>query len=137
MLRIALVWLFLLPQISNTFVWLNYEANKAAITEEFCENKAKPELQCNGQCHLAKQLTEPVAPTGNQPTESIYLPQLDLYFMAVTASQISEPIGKNHRITPTPLYTFSPLDKIDEPPQGEFPSKRENDLVSILKKEKQ
>jgi hypothetical protein len=33
-----------------------YELNIDYITEKFCENKAKPELQCNGKCHLAKEL---------------------------------------------------------------------------------
>jgi hypothetical protein len=113
-----LALMFLLPQVSNTFVWVHYQTNKAAITEQFCENKAKPELQCNGQCHLAKQLTEPVAPTSNQPTERLYLPQLDLFFLDVAAFETAEPIGKTHPNTPTPFYTFCPLDKIDEPPQA-------------------
>ncbi|MEZ4979165.1 MAG: hypothetical protein R2772_07690 [Chitinophagales bacterium] len=32
------------------FAW--YLANQEAITEQFCVNKDKPELQCNGKCHL-------------------------------------------------------------------------------------
>lgn len=39
-----------------TVLYFNYEINKDFITEEYCENKERPELQCNGQCHLAKQL---------------------------------------------------------------------------------
>lgn len=30
--------------------------NQTEIIMEFCVNKNKPELQCNGKCHLAKQL---------------------------------------------------------------------------------
>lgn len=30
--------------------------NVVFITKKFCINKDKPELQCNGKCHLAKQL---------------------------------------------------------------------------------
>ena len=33
-----------------------YELNIEYITEKFCENKDKPQLQCNGKCHLAKEL---------------------------------------------------------------------------------
>lgn len=33
-----------------------YELNIDYITEKFCENKDKPQLQCNGKCHLAKEL---------------------------------------------------------------------------------
>lgn len=35
---------------------LNYEINKKAIAEEHCENKDKPQLECNGHCYLSKQL---------------------------------------------------------------------------------
>ncbi|MCB0402744.1 MAG: hypothetical protein KDD41_11710, partial [Flavobacteriales bacterium] len=32
--------------------------NQSAIAEAFCVNKEKPQLQCNGKCHLAKQLEQ-------------------------------------------------------------------------------
>jgi hypothetical protein len=34
----------------------NYVANKAFITANYCENKARPDLHCEGKCHLKKQL---------------------------------------------------------------------------------
>ena len=33
-----------------------HEINLDYIIENFCINKEKPELKCNGKCHLAKQL---------------------------------------------------------------------------------
>ncbi len=35
---------------------LYYQLNIDYIIETYCVNKEKPELQCNGKCHLAKQL---------------------------------------------------------------------------------
>lgn len=35
---------------------LYYELNVDYIIETYCVNKDKPELQCNGKCHLSKQL---------------------------------------------------------------------------------
>lgn len=35
---------------------LNYQINKKEIAETRCENRDKPEMHCNGQCYLAKQL---------------------------------------------------------------------------------
>lgn len=32
--------------------------NVSEITELFCVNKEKPQLQCNGKCHLATQLVD-------------------------------------------------------------------------------
>ncbi len=36
---------------------LYYQLNIDYIIETYCVNKEKPELQCNGKCHLAKQLS--------------------------------------------------------------------------------
>ncbi|MCK5908299.1 MAG: hypothetical protein KAG37_11930 [Flavobacteriales bacterium] len=33
----------------------NYIANYEYISQELCENKDKPELECNGKCYLIKQ----------------------------------------------------------------------------------
>jgi len=33
-----------------------YQFNKAQITEEFCVNKNKPEMCCEGQCYVSKRL---------------------------------------------------------------------------------
>lgn len=35
---------------------LYYQLNIDYIIETYCVNKEKPELQCNGKCHLAQQL---------------------------------------------------------------------------------
>lgn len=43
-----------------------YQLNIDYIIETYCINKDKPQLQCNGKCHLAKQLatTTPVDEEG-------------------------------------------------------------------------
>ncbi|MCB9034302.1 MAG: hypothetical protein H6553_10725 [Chitinophagales bacterium] len=33
-----------------------YQLNKTYITKVYCENKDKPEMHCDGQCHLEKTL---------------------------------------------------------------------------------
>ena len=33
-----------------------YKINKDYIVSNFCENKAKPKMQCNGKCYLAKKI---------------------------------------------------------------------------------
>ncbi|MES2628414.1 MAG: hypothetical protein V4616_05545 [Bacteroidota bacterium] len=35
---------------------IDYSVNRVYITQAFCVNKAKPQLKCNGKCHLAKEL---------------------------------------------------------------------------------
>lgn len=35
---------------------LNYSLEREAYIEQYCENKDKPELHCEGHCHLSKEL---------------------------------------------------------------------------------
>jgi len=48
--------MFILQIGANVSKLAWYELNKDFITEWFCVNKDKPELHCQGKCHLKKQL---------------------------------------------------------------------------------
>lgn len=39
-------------KVSFTYVW--YALDIDSFVEQFCENKDKPQLQCNGKCYLTK-----------------------------------------------------------------------------------
>jgi hypothetical protein len=53
---LLLVALFISKLVYGLIWQVHYELNKAEITARYCENKNRPELHCNGQCYLAKQL---------------------------------------------------------------------------------
>ena len=44
--------------LKTTILQFEYSFFNDNFTEQFCENKAKPELKCNGKCHLTKIITE-------------------------------------------------------------------------------
>ena len=48
--------LLLLQTLGPEVLVLNYQLHKAEITARYCVNKARPQLRCNGKCHLAGQL---------------------------------------------------------------------------------
>ncbi|WP_310391648.1 hypothetical protein [Hymenobacter sp.] len=48
--------LLLFQTLGQELLVVQYELNKERITALFCVNKARPQLRCNGQCHLAQQL---------------------------------------------------------------------------------
>jgi len=56
LLACLLTALLLLQTLGRELLVVNYALNKARITAQYCVNKAKPMLHCNGQCHLAQQL---------------------------------------------------------------------------------
>jgi len=55
---ILLIGAILVQSLSQAVIVLHYGLNKDYIIEQFCVNKAKPEIKCNGKCHLNKTLTE-------------------------------------------------------------------------------
>jgi len=57
-LSIIIALLFIYTINFKSFVTISYFVNQAEIIELFCVNKEKPELQCNGKCHLANQLAK-------------------------------------------------------------------------------
>jgi hypothetical protein len=56
LISILLCATFILQPVSKFVIVINYELNKISIAQNFCENKAKPKMQCNGKCYLKKQL---------------------------------------------------------------------------------
>lgn len=48
--------LFLLVSFQQALLIVHFKLNQKEIEKEFCVNKAKPQLQCHGKCHLKKDL---------------------------------------------------------------------------------
>jgi hypothetical protein len=55
---IIIALLFIYTINFKSIITINYLINISEITELFCVNKEKPQLQCNGKCHLANQFIE-------------------------------------------------------------------------------
>lgn len=55
-ISISLVFLFAWQLLLKAGVLMWYGANRTYIAAELCENRDKPEMQCNGQCVLAKRM---------------------------------------------------------------------------------
>jgi hypothetical protein len=46
----------LLQSFGQSVILINFRINQEYIARVLCENKEKPELKCNGNCQLTKQL---------------------------------------------------------------------------------
>jgi hypothetical protein len=44
--------------ISKLAYIVSYSVNKNYIAKNHCENRGKPKMNCNGKCHLKKQLAQ-------------------------------------------------------------------------------
>lgn len=47
---------FVLTTFNKSIILCNFYLNQRAIAKEFCVNKDKPAMHCNGHCYLKKQL---------------------------------------------------------------------------------
>jgi len=71
---INIVWIFLFAfqAFYQGLVYAYYVTNKTYIVEQLCENKDKPELKCDGKCHLRKVLA--IQTEAETPENTPYLP---------------------------------------------------------------
>ncbi|AZB28413.1 hypothetical protein [Chryseobacterium balustinum] len=60
---------------------INYAVNYEYIVENLCENKAKPELMCNGKCYVSKELTKTNQEQTTQNGHKISVPSIDVFWL--------------------------------------------------------
>ena len=51
-------------------IFVNYKLRKGFIIQNYCEKKDRPELECDGQCYLAKQIKAAQQEDDRQSTET-------------------------------------------------------------------
>ena len=102
---------------------VEYVLNYDYIVNVLCENKDKPEMQCNGKCHLSNELAKEAGAENDNPfnskTSKTEIPQFIIseniieYIFSSTGSLISEEnIGYRPNLNSS-LFTS----KILHPPQ--------------------
>ena len=104
-----LAFIFIYALSFKSIVTANYFVNQSEIIELFCENKEQPKLQCNGKCHLAKELIK----TENKSSKLPFTPNnteynLELIFDFIEADKLKfalSPIKNNWINSSTPLIS--------------------------------
>lgn len=112
---LSILILFSSLRVSLTYAY--YELDPIGFIENLCENKDKPELACNGKCHL-KNVVENSTENQQEPAKSTTLKEITLFVvnkLHYTLSKINKKENKNFNYKN--LYAFSSIYKIDHPPQ--------------------
>ena len=73
-----LILLLSIQTFSKWLIVIEFNLNKEFIAASLCENKAKPQLKCNGKCQLVKNLNE--GEKESKPSLSLKLNFTDTYF---------------------------------------------------------
>lgn len=74
---LSVLLLFNTLRVSLTFTY--YKVDPVGFIERLCENKDKPELKCNGKCHL-KKVTQQENSDNELPNELIDFKEVILYY---------------------------------------------------------
>lgn len=115
---VIVVFLFVLKPILPV---LEYVFNYDYIVKELCENKAKPELKCNGKCHLMKELakaSENETPV-SQDKKTSYT-EFEILFLEKSASfeiaNLNFPIQSEINAGYSDLYIYENTVSVFHPP---------------------
>lgn len=112
-----LIFLLLVNVCAISIVKFGYESNKAYFTEKFCVNKAKPQMKCQGKCHLNKTLKK-IDSNQNKDKSAQnlsisfeYLPTVAFAF-TIENSIVSE----NNIYSNTNIFSFLYFSELNKPP---------------------
>lgn len=102
---------------------VDYVVNYNYIVNVLCENKDKPEMECNGKCHLGKELAKESANNDKNPfsgkTSQNEIPQIIISegvseFLFASHTEINTSIEVEYH----PVFHSSPfITKILQPPR--------------------
>lgn len=122
--RIAVIFLvlgiFSVP-LKNHVLLLTYHLTKSYITENFCINKDKKELKCNGKCHLNDYTAElednSEKEAGKIPLELMQYKEISLYKAADIALPLPQLFEQNLKFQHTnQIKFFDLISKLLRPP---------------------
>lgn len=68
---LSLVAALMLSSVAKTVVLADYLLNKDYIAKVLCVNRDKPAMQCNGKCHLAKELKKQEESAGKGESKTV------------------------------------------------------------------
>ncbi|KGL62122.1 hypothetical protein [Polaribacter sp. Hel1_85] len=102
--------------MSITYIY--YNVDTIGFIEALCENKDKPELACNGKCHL-KKITKTNNEEKNQPIQLIDFKDILLYNQKVSTLHLSsKTLQKKSNFYYLNLYSFKLLETCFHPPNA-------------------
>nr|WP_255702342.1 hypothetical protein [Flavobacterium sp. SM15] len=100
---------------------LEYVINYDYIVKELCENKAKPQMKCNGKCHLMKEMakaSESENPISSGKKSSFHEHET-LFVQEIKAFEITTvcfPISKKNNTLYNNLYFHQVASFVFHPP---------------------
>lgn len=106
--------------LKTTLVYTWYFTDINSFIEQLCENKEKPELQCNGKCHL-KKVSESQSNEKRTPASIIDFKEILFFTNAIEENNILNLVdlvnNKKQPFIYSNLYKSLEVSLLDHPPQ--------------------
>lgn len=121
-ISILLLTLFSVRPAFQVGNYIYFQSNIDQIIADFCVNKERPQLNCNGKCYLADKLTVSTNSANSIDTSTLALVDafFPIYFQEVT--QLSLPFNSNSiqkvQVPYAVVVTTTYFDKVDPPPRA-------------------
>ena len=80
--------------MSFIFGWYAFDMD--SFVERLCENKDRPQLQCNGKCYLSEMITENTKEDAPSPLILEWEPQVLYLLDDISASSLTEVFYVKH-----------------------------------------
>lgn len=80
----------MLPNLTRVGILIDFKINQDFIAKVLCINKDKPELKCNGKCHLTKQLKKVEEPEEKQAPNNTKDKREIVYFLSHSIFEIRD-----------------------------------------------
>lgn len=123
MRRQLTAWFLIFTVFAANFSWLlvyaGFKINQQYIAATLCENRNKPDLHCNGQCYLRKQLRQTEERQQHQSTKGMITKVevvFDINAAIVPAYVPAASAGKIYPVYHT-TFTSRHIHAIFRPPQ--------------------
>lgn len=120
-ISIVFVFLLVFSNLSRIWILIDFKVNQDFIAKVLCINKDKPELQCNGKCHLASQIKDQEEKENQGTSSETNIKTEVIYFSIYNAelpSQEEQPVLTKEK---SPFYnclrSSDFLDRLLRPPQ--------------------
>lgn len=116
-----LLFIVLISAMKNVALLVFYQFDTSGFVKVFCENKARPQLECNGKCKLSQIIQEKQQKEASETLASLQS-EVFLFFQPVqpllkTAIPIQLQVVE-YRLVDTDLNRFPFLDLSGKPPQA-------------------
>jgi hypothetical protein len=108
----------LVQPLSKQGIYIIYQLNKAYIASELCEQRLVPDADCQGKCHLRKELEK--GAEREQQSQRLQHAAVDLILSGITSTPIAGPTVPDvttHSTEYQPVYSTLLVYFIFHPPQ--------------------